>query len=139
MSQRAFLDTNVLVYALDTDEPAKRERALRLLESHAGPLVISTQVLQELYAVVTRKLERPLPEVDAEEACRRFARLPVVSSDHRLVLRAIGLTRSSQVSIWDALIVTAAQEGGCDVVYSEDLQDGQVFGGVTVENPFAEL
>ena len=136
MSARAFVDTNLLVYLFDQGEPEKRQIASRTLRDWEGRIVLSTQVLQEFYAVTTRKLSRPLAEQDAEAACRRFSELPVVATDARLVLRAIGLSRSALVSLWDALILVAAQESGCETLLTEDLQHGQVFGSTRVTNPF---
>jgi len=133
---RAFVDTNVFVYAFDRNEPVKRELARSILREWDGDFVISTQVLQELFVVCTRKLEHPLSEVDAEEVCRRLAALPVVAIDRGLVLRSIALARRDQIALWDALIVTAAQESDCYLVLSEDLQHGRLFDGVTVHNPF---
>ena len=140
MSVRSFLDTNVLVYAFDADEPEKRQRSLDLLEDppDGTTFVLSTQVLQEFYAVVTRKLARPLPEERAETAVLRLSELPVVDSDVGLVLAAIRLSRTEQLSLWDALIVGAAVAGGCQQLLTEDLQHGRVLRGVEVINPYLE-
>jgi predicted nucleic acid-binding protein len=138
MSRRAFVDTNVLVYCYDADEPAKRARALALIDSESSDvdLVLSTQVLQEFYVTVIRKLARPLSEADAEQAVRQLARLPVVQLDTPMLLRAIEISRQHQLSLWDALILQAAATAGCSVVLTEDLQHGFRLGGLTVENPF---
>ena len=136
MAARAFVDTNILVYMFDRDEPEKRQIATEALRSWKGQVVLSTQVLLEFYAVTTRKLSRPLPERDAQEACRRFSALPVVATDARLVLGAIDLSRSSGVNLWDALIVVAAKESDCEALLTEDLQHRQAFGSVRVVNPF---
>lgn len=135
---RLFLDTNVLVYAFDRDEPAKRERARALLARSDIQFVLSTQVLQEFYVVTTRKLGRPLAEDSAEAACRELARLVVVPSDSGTVLRSIERSRADKISLWDALIVTAALESGCQRLLSEDLQAGRSFGDLEIENPFSE-
>ena len=137
MSARTFLDTNVVVYAFDRSDPEKRRRALEILGSAAGRCVLSTQVLQEFYAVVTRKLEKPLPEDAAEKAVRSLSSLHVAVLDSSSVLSAIETSREAGISIWDALIVQAASESGCTNLLSEDLQGGMDFGGVVVENPFA--
>ncbi len=133
---RAFVDTNVLVYQVDRGEPEKRRTAIRLLREWQGELVVSSQVLQEFYTAVTRRLEPPMPAAEAEAMCRAQAELPVVSTDAALVLGAIGLSQRFQISLWDALIVSAAQESACSVLFSEDLQHGQRFGSVEVVNPF---
>ena len=134
----AFVDTNVLVYRFDEDEPAKRECASAILESAAaGDVVISTQVLQEFYVVVTRKLARPVSSEDAEQIVRGFARLPIVQVDAALVLAAIGTSRRHKLSFWDALIVQAALAGGCTRLLTEDLRHGTRYESLRVENPFA--
>lgn len=138
MSGRTFLDTNVLVYAIDDGEPVKRDIARSVLASNSyGELVLSAQVLSEFYVTATRKLEQPLAESDAAEALDRFGRGPVVDIDINLVKRAAEISRSSQISYWDGLIVAAAVRGGCDRLLSEDLNDGQEICSVRVENPFS--
>jgi predicted nucleic acid-binding protein len=137
-AERAFLDTNVLVYLFDHDEPAKKERAKQLLEqAKPGELALSVQVLGEFYVVVTRKLKRPLDTSAALQAVDWLSLLRVVALDPVLVKAAIQTSRSSQLSYWDALIVASAKAGGCKRLLTEDLNDGQQIGSVRVENPFA--
>jgi predicted nucleic acid-binding protein len=133
-----FFDTNILVYLFDNDAPAKRERARALFQRHTqeGSLLISTQVLQELYVTLTRKLAVPLPEPDAREVIASLAELPVTQNDASTVMAAIDLSQRRQLSFWDALIIEAARRGGANVLLSEDLQHGQDIEGVRVENPF---
>ena len=141
MIGRVFLDTNVLVYPFDMSEPARREVAISRLnhERELGGLVVSTQVLQELYVALTRgRAPISSPEL-AEDAVRAATRLAVVQVDPSLVLAAISGARRWQVSFWDALILGAAVSAGCEVVLSEDLNHGQVYGGVRVEDPFREV
>ena len=135
---RAFFDTNVLVYVFDRDSPEKSRRAHELMRGHvaSGGLVLSTQVLQEFYVTVTRKLARPLPEETALAALRRLAVLPTVQVDSRLVLEAARRSQALTLSFWDALIVQAAIEGGATHLLSEDLQHGRSIDGVTIQNPF---
>jgi len=133
---RTFVDTNVLVYAVDTSEPGKRQRALELLASNPENIVISAQVLGEFYVTVTRKLPSPLPERDAAASVERLSGLPTVSVDAGLVDAAIGISRDSQISYWDGLILAAARSAGCERLLSEDLSDGQVIADVRIENPF---
>jgi predicted nucleic acid-binding protein len=136
-AERAFLDTNVLVYLFDHAEPVKTQRARDLLEqAKLGELALSAQVLGEFYVVVTRKLERPLDPVEASQAVDWLSLLQVVALDPGLVKAAIQTSRSSQISYWDALIVASAASGGCARLLSEDLNDGQIIGSVRVENPF---
>jgi predicted nucleic acid-binding protein len=132
MADRAFLDTNVMVYAFDGDAGTKQETAQRILaEAPAeGRYVLSAQVLQEFFVVVTRKLERPVAHEDAARA--------VAQADAASVLAAIDRVGRLGMSLWDALIVQAAVESGCTRLLTEDLQDGQVIDGVRVENPFRE-
>jgi predicted nucleic acid-binding protein len=136
MSARSFLDTNVLLYTDATDAPAKQRRALDLLAEQraAGTGVVSLQVLQEYFVGATRKLA-----VDAGVARRKvelFANYHLVVLDVEDVLAAIDLHRLHQVSFLDALIVRAARQGGCAILYSEDLQHGRSIDGVKVANPF---
>jgi len=138
MTEPIFVDTNVWVYAVDAADPAKRKRAMEVTAAAVGrDLVISTQVLTEFYAVVTRKLAVPVSSDDAEAMVRQLSDLPVVAIDSSLVVSAIAESRAWQVSIWDALILRAAEVAGCRRVLSEDLADGATYGSVVVENPFA--
>jgi predicted nucleic acid-binding protein len=137
MPERSFVDTNVLVYTDDGDSPAKQEASLALVErlrrERSG--VVSTQVLQEYYVASTRKLG-----VDAELARRKvelFGGLDVVVLNVRSILDAIDLARLHRLSFWDALIVQAALDARCRVLYSEDLQTGRRLRGLRIENPFA--
>lgn len=141
MSARAFLDTNVLVYCYDRREPRKQTRALEIMQGAWRPIdvVLSTQVLQEFYVVVTRKLANPISAEHAEEAVAELAALPVVPCDAALVRTSIALARRYQLSLWDALILEAARTGSCECVLTEDLQDGLQVEGVRVENPFRDL
>jgi predicted nucleic acid-binding protein len=132
----AFVDTNVLVYAFDTSEPRKRARALELLADEGVDLVVSAQVLNEFYWVATRKLTPPLAPEMAHEVVRELSLGRVVPVDAGLVDRAIELSRSHQLALWDAGVVVAAQTAGCGVLWSEDLHAGQRFDGVVVRDPF---
>ena len=139
MNDRLFVDTNVVVYLFDADAPDKQERAREIFEAEGGKgrLVLSTQVLQEFFVTVTRKLQHPLPMDEAEAAARELAMLDVVEIEVPIVLRAIALARQHTLSLWDALIVEAAVQRGCTRLLSEDLQNGRRFGDLTIENPFA--
>ena len=139
MTARSFVDTNVWVYAVDTDEPAKQVLARAVLDpSDGSSLVVSAQVLGEFYVTVTRKFGRRVTEDAAASMVERMRQLPVVAIDADLVAAAISGTRAWQLSYWDALIVAAAAAAGCSRVLTEDLADGATYGGVRVENPFAE-
>jgi predicted nucleic acid-binding protein len=134
---RSFVDTNVLLYAVDRSEPEKRAVAATLIEERAGELIISAQVLSEFYAVATRRLQTPLSEDEAEAFVRDLEWLPVVSVDHALVRDGIRQSRAARISYWDGLIVAAARRGACEVVLTEDLSHGATIGGVRIENPFS--
>lgn len=140
MTGRQFIDTNVLVYAFDEAEPAKRGAAQKILEStDPDTLVVSAQVLNEFYVTVTRKLARPLEGRAARAAVREMAALEVVPVTGELVLDGVDRSTVSQISLWDALIVEAALAAGCTTLLSEDLNDGQAFDDLVVRNPFASL
>jgi predicted nucleic acid-binding protein len=138
MNGRTFLDSNILVYLFDNDSKAKQGRARELLELEgAGEnTVISTQVLQEFYVTVTRKLAKPLEPKPALAAVMALASLPVVQIYTDTVLSAIRRSQSDQLSFWDALIVQAALEGGCKRLFTEDLQHGRMIDELQIENPF---
>lgn len=134
---RTFLDTNVLVYAFDPADPRKRSIADAITSGERGErLVISTQVLLEFYAVVTRKLSPPLPPEQAEARIAELAQLPTVPTDAALVQAGVALSHRAGLSIWDALIVAAAQAGRCTRLLTEDLDHGRTLGSVSVESPF---
>lgn len=135
---RTFLDTNVLVYAVDASAGVKRTRAQAVLaEADPSHLVLSAQVLAEFYVVVTRKLATPLPERDAAAAVSELSRLKVVPLDADLIADAIALARKAHLSLWDGMVIRAAAEAGCERVLTEDLSDGRTIAGVRIENPFA--
>lgn len=136
-----FFDTNVLVYLFDRGAPDKQKLARSVFqrESEAGRFVASTQVIQEFYVTVTRKLASPLPLADAEKAVRALAELTIAPIDPPLVIEAIGRSREMQISFWDALIVEAALSAGATKLLTEDLQQGRQVGSLTIENPFQEL
>lgn len=132
-----FLDTNVLVYAFDRSDERKQAVAQRLLGDTSMAIVVSAQVLNEFYWVATRKLTPPLAEDVAQDVVLHLARGEVVPVDAHLVEAAIDLSRRHPLSLWDAAIVIAAERAGCEVLLSEDLNDGEVVQGVTIRNPFA--
>ena len=134
---RAFFDSNVFVYALDDEDPMRQGVAQRLLARHASAghtLVLSNQVLLETYNVLTRKKRAP-PSV-ALAAVRLLMQHEVVAPSAAAALAALELAVRHGVGTWDALIVQAAMDAGCDTLYSEDLQNGRRFGALEVVNPF---
>lgn len=139
MSVEFFLDTNVLVYAASGSplEQAKQRRAFELLQE--GQIGISTQVLQEFYVTVTRKVQVKLTPSDALAWIDTFSAADCFVVDAAAVRAAISLSSRFQVSYWDAAIIVAAQALEVTTLYSEDLNSGQDFGSVRVVNPFAGL
>jgi predicted nucleic acid-binding protein len=104
----------------------------------AGPGgLVSTQVLQELYVVTTRKFDPPMPGGAARELVALYATWPVVQVDVPLVLAASALEERHTLSVWDALVLEAARRAGATRLVTEDLQPGRRVGGVMIENPFA--
>ena len=136
---RVFFDTNVIVYTHDDDAPKKRDKARKLLkDAFVDDIgVISGQVLGEVFVTMTRKIGIPL--ADALDEIRRCSRFRVVEISSSLVLRAIEIQSEYQLSYWDSLIIAAAEFATCEIVWSEDLNDGQRYGAVVVRNPFAGL
>ena len=136
MSVDAFLDTNILVYAVTSDvsQRPKRKRALEIIQ--AEDFAVSTQVLQEFYVIVTRKLSRPLTPGQALEWIEELAVFPCVDTEVSLVKIAIEISVRYQTSYWDAAILAAAESMGAPRLYSEDLNHGQRYGSVEVVNPF---
>ncbi|HMA86561.1 MAG TPA: PIN domain-containing protein [Desulfosalsimonadaceae bacterium] len=135
---RYFFDTNILVYLFDEDNPDKKARAQMLLEEEtaAGQVLLSTQVLQEFYVAVTRKLGVPLSPEKAEDVVCQLIMLPLVEINSRHILGAIARSRNLQYSFWDALIIEAAISGGAGILLTEDLQHGQTIGSLEIQNPF---
>jgi len=136
MSVRSFFDTNVLIYTDDRATPAKQRRALELVAEHrlAGTGVVSLQILQEYFVTVTRKLH-----VEAQVARRKvelLAEFDVAVLGLPDILAAIDLHRLHKLSFWDALVLRAAQQTGCAVLYSEDLQNARQVDGLRIVNPF---
>lgn len=135
---RELLDTNVLVYSLDasTSEAAKQRIAQEVLARRDVTLVISTQVLQELYVATTRKISQPLSEEEASKVVEDLSRLPLVQIDADAIAAGIRRSRRYQLSLWDAMIVQAAVESSCGTILSEELQDESTIDGVKIVDPF---
>ncbi|PZO21054.1 MAG: hypothetical protein DCF26_01900 [Burkholderiales bacterium] len=133
-----FFDTNVLVYCMDAGDPDRQTRAIERFARacEQDTVVLSAQVLQEFYAVTTRKLRPALSPSAAQAQIERLASFEVVGSSATSVLEATKLAERHQLQWWDALILEAALRAQADVLVSEDGQHGQRFGKLTVENPF---
>lgn len=133
----SFFDTNILLYMYNESDVAKRARARSLFQEHAanGRIVSSTQVVQEFYAVGSRKLGLPRPLL--RTAVGLLLSLPMVTIDPAHIVTAMEIEERFRISFWDALIVSAATSSGADVLYTEDLSDGQRYGAIEVRNPFS--
>jgi len=133
-----FVDTNVLVYALDEDQGERHQKARALVEElwNSGLGVLSTQVLQELYVTLTRKLLKPMTRPRARAVIQRYAAWPTHQITPGDVLAASELEQRHTLAFWDALIIVAAQRMGATRVVSEGMQADRSFGAVRVFNPF---
>ena len=139
MNGRFFLDTNVFVYSFDRSAPVKARRAAHLIrravETRKG--IISYQVAQEFFNVALRHFAQPMTVAEGEQYLSTvFRPLMAVHSSQALYGEALRLSGRHRLSWFDSLIVAAAMEGQCSILYSEDLQDGQRFGDLQIENPF---
>src|SRR6266849_4713799 len=126
MSDRTFVDTNVLIYAHDVDAKAKHEVAKS---------VLGLQVLQEFYVNVTRKIATPLSKDLARIVVNSYA-LWCVETTPAEITTAFRIEDESRIGFWDALIVASAVKSGCVQIFSEDLNAKQIISGIRVENPF---
>jgi predicted nucleic acid-binding protein len=140
MNDRTFVDTNVLVYAHDIDAKAKHNAAKNILRdlwsTRTG--VLSVQVLQEFYVNVTRKIPRPLARDAARQVVSAYSIwcIDAAASD---VSVAFKIEDASKIGFWDALIIASAIKSGAARILSEDLNAGQVIGGIRIENPFLKI
>ncbi len=133
-----FVDTNILVYAEDRDAGEKHEAARDLITDlwHSGDGVVSVQVLQEFFVNVTRKVPRPVDPVEARAIVEQYLTWRVVQNTGALLLAGIRLASSLQISFWDALLIQAALDEGCERIWTEDLSHGRRVGDLTILNPF---
>jgi predicted nucleic acid-binding protein len=133
---KTFLDSNVLLFAEDSNEPEKREIAIALILKHRRKRtgVVSLQVLQEFFVNATRKLR--LDPAIAQYKVEFYSRFQVVEPRVSDILAAIDLHRMYHISYWDSLILRCAKQSGCRVLLTEDMQHGQVVDGVEIVNPF---
>jgi len=138
MSDKYFVDTNILMYAHDASAGVKHERAKALVEelwrNRSG--VVSTQILQELVVNLRRKAAHPLDAKATRGIVTDYLSWQVVVNGGDSILAALELEERYQISFWDALVIQSAHVSGAAVLYSEDLSDGQMYGSVRVVNPF---
>lgn len=140
MSDRQFIDTNILIYAYDGSTAAKHERARALLEQlwETGAGSLSIQVLQEFYVNITRKVPQPLALETARQIVADLSIWPIHSPTAQDVIVASQLQERYGLSFWDAMIIVSASQLECDSLLSEDLSTGQVYDVVRVINPFLD-
>jgi predicted nucleic acid-binding protein len=134
----SFVDTNVLVYAFDKSGSPKKQIAQRLIDGlmNEDRLRLSTQVLQELFVTLTRKVSRRCSSEEALVVLEDLSAWPLMVVDFAAIRAAVKLADQATLSFWDALVVVAAARAGAEVLYTEDLNDGQEILGVRVTNPF---
>jgi predicted nucleic acid-binding protein len=136
---RAFFDSNILIYADDKGEPKKQKVARELIERYfsAGLAVVSVQVLQEYFNVVTKKqkLDASVARVKVELLSKFVANITLPED----VLLAIDLFRLHKLSSWDSMLVRSAKQSECKILFSEDMQNGRIIDGLQIINPFFAL
>ena len=137
MNDKAFLDTNILVYAHEPETGIKHERARALVEKlwNTGAGVLSTQVLQEQCVSLRRKMAKPWTVEETRNLILDYMNWQIVVNTPASVIDALAIEASYQISFWDALIIHAAERSGAAILCSEDFSDGQTFGSVRVVNP----
>ena len=135
----SFVDTNVVVYAFDKGSSPKKLVAQRLMNElmEEDRLRVSTQVLQELFVTLTRKVSQRCSSEEALAVLEDLTAWPLMVVDYAAIRAAVELSDQAQLSFWDALVVVAAARTGAAVLYTEDLNDGQEILGVRISNPFA--
>ena len=138
MKGKTFVDTNILIYAHDLDASIKHDAAMSILENlweeEAG--ILSTQVLQEFYVNITRKILNPLPPAKARSIIENYRAWQVEVNGPDTILLASEIEERYLLSFWDSLIVAAARNGKAEKILTEDFQHGQRLEGMVIENPF---
>ena len=139
MKGKIFVDTNILIYAHDLDAGSKHEKAVACLEGlwEEETGVLSTQVLQEFYVNVTRKIANPLSPVQARSIIENYLVWQIELNAPETILLASIIEERHRLSFWDSLIVAAARNAGAEKILTEDLTHGQLLEGIRIENPFA--
>ena len=138
MSDNIFIDTNILVYAHDLDAGDKHDVAAKIIhqlwESRNG--VLSTQVLQEFYVTLTRKMSRPLSTLATRKIVKEYCAWQVVINDLQIIFQASEIEENYNISFWDALIASSAYSRNVATILTEDLNHGQYIEGIFIQNPF---
>jgi predicted nucleic acid-binding protein len=135
---RTFVDTNIIVYAYDRSAGLKHQKARKILVDlwKSGLGVVSTQVIQEFFVTVTRKLPKPMEPKSAKRVVSDLLMWNHVRIEGPMILDAIDLHRNHGYSFWDSLIIIAAKQAECALLLSEDLAAGHTIAGVAIKNPF---
>ena len=136
MTAESFLDANILLYACSAapQDAVKQQRAADLILNTS--FALSAQVLQEFVANALRKKALGITESGIDAAMELASHVRVLPVTHELIVAGVVLRRRYQVSHWDATIIAAAQQLGCNTLYSEDLNHGQIYDNVRIVNPF---
>lgn len=135
MMSKIFIDTNILVYAMDNFDPAKQEKCRMLLKDtlNESQGVISTQVMQEFYVTATKKLGAD--PLSIKNILHSFERFEIVIINQALIYEAVDCCLINRLSFWDSLIIAAAESACCKMLWTEDLNQGQIIRNVRIENP----
>jgi len=137
---KVFVDTNIIIYAYDVSAPGKHEKAKAVMKElwNTGRGMVSTQVLQEFFVTITKKVPRPLGVADARGIVRDLLTWKTVVVDGETVLEAIDIHDRRRRSFWDSLIIASAVEGGAAILLSEDLSHGEMMEEIQIINPFRD-
>ena len=135
---KVFVDTNIIVYAYDISAGEKHRKAVEIMKDiwSTGFGIISSQVLQEFFVNVTRKIAKPLSALTAKEIVKDLLKWKTVSINGEIILEAIDIHNEHKYSFWDSAIIAAAIEGGAGVLLSEDFSDKHQIKGMVIKNPF---
>jgi predicted nucleic acid-binding protein len=136
--EKTFLDTNILVYAHDKTSGRKHKisRGIVMDLWNTGSGILSVQVLQELYIILTKKIPVLVKPAIAKEIISSLSKWELVINDADSILSAIEIQQKYRYSFWDSLIIDAAIRGGATILFSEDMKDGDIIKNVTIRNPF---
>ncbi len=137
MAIRSFIDTNILIYAEANDDAAKQQTALALIKqlNTASVGVLSTQVLQEYCNIAIKKLKLPAAHIRAQ--LDLYEQFEVVQVTPAIIRVALDVHQTRSISFYDAIVRASAKTAGCKVLYSEDMNAGEMMNGVRIVNPFA--
>ena len=136
MSDKIFVDSNIFIYVLDHNDEDKRQKAKNLLieASETARIILSTQVINEIYAVASKKLN--INPVQVKRFISSLYDFDVIIVTREIIDAAIDCSILQQINYWDALMLSAAAAGHCSVIWTEDLNNHQIINGVRVVNPF---